>query len=518
MPSPLFVMPNGSLDDGFSGATVDPAPSTPIFSRKTPGKIRNPRVHANRGDPGEMPACRIETPTPADVTGTYGPEAEEWIAVNLGDRLRPWQRYVLGRALEHRADGSLRWGEVLLTVARQSGKTVLLRGLCGWRGSSAELFGEPQTVLSVANLKETALLPWRPVARMAPEWGARPRYQVGAERIEWADGAGTWLVQAANRNAGVGYSCGLIVVDEAWNVERSVVEGGLAPSQLERLDPQLWLISTAGDSASDLFAEHRSLALGQLSNPDEAELLILEWSAAPDADIDDRHAWRDASAHWSPRRLERLERLYRSTSPAEFRTNYLNQWVSGSARAWVSDLAWGRCRAPEREIPPRELSTIAIESHVSGEPFGLIHAGLDPDDGRVIVRGEVCASRRELWELVGQIAQSHRGVRLLYPDGFRHHVPRIPGVGETVKIAPSESYAAYNATVVAVRSGALAHASQNVLTEQVLSAVAYTVAERGTLLSSRASTGPIYLARALIWAVGFELRPERGHRPMVVAG
>jgi hypothetical protein len=122
-----------------------------------------------------MPACRVETPVPGDVTGSYGPLAEEWIAVHLGDRLRPWQRYALNRALEHRADGSLRWSEVLLTVARQSGKTILLRGLCGWRGSSSEVFGEPQTVLSVANLKETALLPWRPVARVAGEWGAPPR-------------------------------------------------------------------------------------------------------------------------------------------------------------------------------------------------------------------------------------------------------------------------------------------------------------------------------------------------------
>jgi hypothetical protein len=30
--------------------------------------------------------------------------------------------------------------------------------------------------------------------------------------------------------------------------------------------------------------------------------LLVEWSAAPGAEVDDPAAWRQASAHWSPRR------------------------------------------------------------------------------------------------------------------------------------------------------------------------------------------------------------------------
>jgi hypothetical protein len=473
-------------------------------------------------DVGEMPPPRILTPVPSDVTGSYGELAEEWIAVHLGDRLRAWQRLVLERALEHRADGSLRWEQILLTVSRQQGKTILERGLCGWRANAAELFGEPQKVLTVANLKETALLPWRHVARRCHEWSAVPRYQVGAERIEWpaldyGEPAGTWLVQAANRNAGVGHSCGLIVVDEAWSVERQVVEGSLAPSQLERLCPQLWLISTAGDGGSELFAEHRSLAISQLADADHADLLLIEWSAAPDAPVDDREAWRAASSHWNERRLDRLERLYRSTSEQDFRIQYLNQWVVGSVNAWVSDLAWGRCRRDEREVPTG-VGSVAIETHQAGEPFGWLHAALDRSDGVVVVRAGICSSRSELWRELERIAAAHPGVRILYPEGFRHHVPRIPHAGELVKVTPSDTFGSYAAALATVRAGALAHAAQSILTEQILAAVAYTVPDRGATLSSRASSGPIYLARALVWAVGYELRPDQGHRPVVVSG
>jgi hypothetical protein len=472
-----------------------------------------------------MPAARIETPSPSDVAGSYGAAAEEWSAVVLGVRLRPWQRYVLDRALEHREDGSLRWPNVLLTVSRQSGKTVLIPILCGWRCASSEVFGEPQKALSTANLKGTAMLPWRVLFDRAHELGLATRMQNGSERIEWPstmphrpEPDGIWLVQAASRNTGVGHSCGLVIVDEAWNVEREVVEAALAPSQLERIDPQLWLVSTAGDGSSDLFAEHRALAIAELSNPDTASTLILEWSSAPDAELDDRTAWRDASPHWNERRLERLERLYRSTPPTDFRRQYLNQWVSGSAGSWVTDLAWMRCRDEARELPPRALGSVAIESHMSGEPFGWVHAALEPDSGDVIVRAGICSSRRELWHELERIASVHRGVRVLYPEGFRHHVPAISGVGETVKITPSETFAAYAATVNAIRAGGVIHAGQSVLTEQVLAAVAYTVTDRGSTLSSRASSGPIYLARSLVWAVGHELRPNLAPRPLIVTG
>ena len=114
------------------------------FTRNTgtTGAAAASAAAANRAAPaiaddhGEMPPPRILTPRPDDVTGSYGAAAELWIATHLGDRLRPWQRLVLDRALEHRADGSLRWEQVLLTVSRQQGKTILERGLCGWRASS----------------------------------------------------------------------------------------------------------------------------------------------------------------------------------------------------------------------------------------------------------------------------------------------------------------------------------------------------------------------------------------------
>jgi hypothetical protein len=50
--------------------------------------------------------------------------------------LRWWQRLVATRLLEHDADGRLVWDAAVWTVARQVGKSWLLRELCLWRDAS----------------------------------------------------------------------------------------------------------------------------------------------------------------------------------------------------------------------------------------------------------------------------------------------------------------------------------------------------------------------------------------------
>jgi len=50
----------------------------------------------------------------------------------------------------------------------------------------------------------------------------------------------------------------------------------------------------------------------------------------------------------------------------------------------------------------------------------------------------------------------------------------------------------------------------------VLSAATVSVPDRGTVLSSRDSSGPIFLARAMVWAIGHELRPEARAKPRVI--
>src|SRR4029077_20606721 len=64
-----------------------------------------------------------------------------------GRPLRWWQRLVAARLLEVDAAGVLVWDTLLLTMARQLGKSWLLRELILWRIHQADRFDEPQDVL-----------------------------------------------------------------------------------------------------------------------------------------------------------------------------------------------------------------------------------------------------------------------------------------------------------------------------------------------------------------------------------
>jgi phage terminase large subunit-like protein len=267
-------------------------------------------------------APRLETKPHRAVQGSYGGRAAEWLRSVYGMELRGWQRYALERMLEHDAQGDLVWSTVIVTVARQSGKSYLTRAACMWRmHEGRELWGEEQTIIHVANKRETALEVMRPAGLWAAERYGNKAARWGAARagIDLPSGD-RWIIHAANAAAGVGFSVGMVFVDEAWQVERTVVDDGLAPTMLERRSPQLVRVSTAGDSTSDLLMSYRQRAIDRLDSDDPGTVLLLEWSAPPDADPDDEDTWTWASPEWTERRHNFLRAQHTNIEPAAFAT------------------------------------------------------------------------------------------------------------------------------------------------------------------------------------------------------
>ena len=253
----------------------------------------------------------------------------------------------MARAFEHDEDGRLVWRTVMVSAPRQVGKSYLERIACGWRMHQGERFGGPQDVLHVAHKLVGAQEVWRPAARWSVATYGRDSVRLanGEQRIEIPDGS-RWMIQAANEGAGVAFSLSMVLVDEAWSVSRTVVDAALAPTMAEAEQPQIWLVSTAGDARSDLMSGYRALALG-LEQPSESDdILLLEWSAPPDPelDIDDPEVWRAASPHWDDRRLSAVAEARRNTGEIEFRHQWLNQWVAQLSLPLFETEAWSACR------------------------------------------------------------------------------------------------------------------------------------------------------------------------------
>lgn len=293
--------------------------------------------------PDSVPLPRFASPVHPARRGSFGLAAESLTAsmdMHGGrvSELRPWQQFTLDRALEYRDNGELCWEIVIVSAPRQVGKSVLERVAVMWRLHAAHLFGQTQDVVHIAHNYRTALEVYRPAARWAlGAFGHKHvRQASGQQQIEFPDGS-RWILQAATDGAGVGYALTMVLVDEAWRINRSVVDAALLPTLTEANSPQLWLVSTAGTSTSDLMRAYRNFGLNGAEN-----ILLLEWSAADDAatDISNPDVWRSASPYWDDKRAAHVKNRFENSAEWDFRQQYLNQWVPSLASPLLgSDLA-----------------------------------------------------------------------------------------------------------------------------------------------------------------------------------
>ena len=453
----------------------------------------------------------MTVPHPAAV-GSLGREFAKWSDRRLGGELRWWQRLAAARMLEVDDQGHLVWDSVLLSMARQLGKSWLLRELCLWRIEQGDRFGEPQDVLHTG--KDLAVC--IEVQRSARIW-ARPleQYQVreasGREAIEYLPGhGGRWLLKA--KGAPYGYTISHAVVDEAWNVEEAHIEEGVAPTMVERVSPQMLLVSTAHRLASPLMLTRRRAALEQLESG-EGDLLI-EWSAPRGAPIDDSGAWRLASPHWNPSRQKlirrRLDMMYAGETqdateadPAEsFRAQWLNQWPKGLTVLEGEELLPPGLWASLAEDGLRSEGPlwVAIESNFGKD--AAIAAVAKLEDGRLEVDGWLCDDWDTAVREAAGLGRARRVRQLLVgasmllkmPAETRPY-PRPAGTKETRPgLALFRDLAA---------AGQVAH-DNTVELDQAVETAQVTETMTGLRLVPQ---GPTHLVRAMVWALAAATRP-----------
>jgi hypothetical protein len=323
------------------------------------------RVPADASPPLAM------TPVHPEAVGSYGPMAIRWIKTQVGIDLRWWQKLAVVRQLEHRADGTLCWNDVVESASRRVGKSVRLRSMALWRLSRGpELFEEPQ--LAIHTGKDLAIV--REIQRGAWRWAEGQGWKVvraiGRESIENYEHR--WL--ARGNDSVYGYDVTLGMVDEGWDVAPIVVSEGLEPAIMERISPQIVCTSTAHRKATSLMRGRISDALAV------DESLLLLWGAPDGSDTSNVATWRAGSAFWSPARLKLMQSKFDKAMRGEadpelddpdplagFESQYLNRWqlrlgAGGALPNW-GNLATDRV--------PAVAEALAVASDPSGSWFSL---------------------------------------------------------------------------------------------------------------------------------------------------
>ena len=204
---------------------------------------------------------------------SYGAEVVEFARDVLSLEFMPWQVQVLESALEVKDDGRMVHHDVVVTVSRQQGKSVLVAAVAAWW---AQRWPEQQ-IMFLAQTRAAAAARLEGVARTLTGGGVEGVKWfrgIGNERIEFPNGSRI-RVESPNIHGSHGESFDLVILDEAFSYQEYVLQGVL-PTQTAKPDSQLWMISTQGDEDSSVF--NRYCDRGR--NGDE-HLAYFEWSPPP---------------------------------------------------------------------------------------------------------------------------------------------------------------------------------------------------------------------------------------------
>jgi phage terminase large subunit-like protein len=171
--------------------------------------------------------------------------------------------------LETLPDGSFRFRNVVVLVARQNGKSTLSIILSLW---SCTCSARP-LVIGTAQDLDVAEEIWQGAVDIVEE---TPELNDLKERVVKVNGKKSlelktgerYKVKAANRRAGRGLSGDLILLDELREHQSWDAWGAITKTTMARADAQVWALSNAGDASSIVLRYLRKMAHAALGDPD----------------------------------------------------------------------------------------------------------------------------------------------------------------------------------------------------------------------------------------------------------
>jgi hypothetical protein len=287
----------------------------------------------------------------------------DWTSRKLGIDLDIWQRFALDRILEYDDNGNLIAEQALISVARQNGKTVLMRALTGWmlgEGYSYPAFRDYNLILFVAHDAGQANIPYDQVRRDLIQWadvgikaqGSSALRGTRASMFTGSEHNGIRVQTATSQpGSGRGVSPGLILFDEVLTQTTFAQYEVLAPSQVAVRNALMLMTSTAGFADSIVLRQFYNDLYRQATEaerPDE-RFCGMWWRASDDdigLDWDELVRANPALADGRLRRSS-IEREYAIMPKGSWTRERLNRWADERVDAPFSLRAWGACRVRE---------------------------------------------------------------------------------------------------------------------------------------------------------------------------
>ena len=276
----------------------------------------------------------------------------EWARKHERIQLAPWQIFRLTTVFGWiNQEGYRRYKTAYNEVPRKQGKSSETSGV-GLYLLTAD--GEPGAeVYSAATNRDQAQITWRDAKRMVEKTpGLQRRFGVNTSShtvyVEHTNSVFRPLSRDQGGNHdGLNIHGGLVDELHAHKTREifDVIETGTGA----RMQPLLWLITTAGSNRAGICYEQRAYVTKILDGvvQDESYFGII-YTIDEGDDWTDPAAWKKANPNWgisvNPEDIQRKARKAMTMASAtnNFLTKHLNVWVNADT-AWMDMQAWERC-------------------------------------------------------------------------------------------------------------------------------------------------------------------------------
>ena len=302
--------------------------------------------------------------------------------------LLPWQKWVAMESHKFKPDG--RWASPLVTVvvARQNGKTTLMKvralaGLFLWHdglqiGTAHRLTTSLETFRDLVNIIEENEHLARQVKRI--------RWAHGSEEIELKSefGGGRYMVKAGGSAARGISKPETVFVDETRELKDESTWASLRYTMMAAKNPQLWTLSNAGDQHSIVLNGLRERGMSAAKGDDIA---YYEWSSNYEK-IDDTAAFWKGAAKANPALGHTIHidniRAVLNDPPDVVKTEVLCRWVATISAAIPAE-EWNQCGEEGLELDPEKVTWLGVDVSPNRRDAALV-AAQQIDDERFFVK------------------------------------------------------------------------------------------------------------------------------------
>ena len=468
------------------------------------------KVIERKGKGHDLP--RIETII-TDAAGSYGPEVADWAQRILGVELMPWQRHVLNGQLAVDAQGQFLNHVSLVSVARQNGKTVALKALLGWWLTQHATQVGPQTILTTAHRLDLATALFQDLAPIIEaKFGVKAVWAYGRNSIKVGDSK--WHVKAARPSSGHGMSVDLIIADEVFGIDSETLDIGLLPTQRARPNPLCSMWSTAGTEDSIAMLRWREQGIRAIDSGEVTNSVYLaEYSPPPELDPMSEAAWEYANpALGHTLDIRTVQAESKGPNRAGFLRSSVNLWVQ-SELSWLAPGKWESLRT---ELPPLPGGVLAVEVSLDDGRYVAVRVNANTAGILTATVAFMCETVTQVWDNIRAQLLANSGLQVAITPTLDTNCPS--DLQRRRVLVGYQEIGRYTSMVKnLINENRVAHTGETMLAEHVGRAVA--VKTPGAIaLSSQKSSGPIELARCLVWAVGMMSKPRPMiNRPMIAS-